>query len=96
MGISATSASSSSSDGDTGQLAAIRNEFALVGLRVVAPGGCSRLRIEDLRTRRAIELDALELEALAWSTHADLAPLLDPSHARWTDADEESAGKTKD
>lgn len=74
----------------------IRNEFALVGLQVASRDGCSRLRIEDLHTQRAIELDALELETLAWSAHADLAPLLDPSYARWTDDADHSATTTKD
>ncbi|MEA2323682.1 MAG: hypothetical protein QOD81_3532, partial [Solirubrobacteraceae bacterium] len=41
----------------------------------------------DLRSGAAVELDALELECLAWSTHADLAPLLDPSLTRWPHED---------
>lgn len=61
----------------------VRNEFASVRLRVRDPGGRPRLRIEDLRTQRAVELDAVELESLAWASHADLATLLDPGASRW-------------
>ncbi|OAP27727.1 MULTISPECIES: hypothetical protein [Amycolatopsis] len=62
----------------------VRNEFAVVGVTVrESGGGRSRLRIEDLRTRQAVELDALELESLAWARHDDLSPLLDPSRSRW-------------
>ncbi|MER8162479.1 hypothetical protein [Streptomyces sp. NPDC094472] len=69
---------------DAGRLV-IRNEFAAVAVTVHASGkGRSRLRIEDLRTRQSVELDALELESLAWSRHQDLDPLLDPSRTRWS------------
>ncbi|MGV9799456.1 hypothetical protein ACWDTP_15525 [Mycobacterium sp. NPDC003449] len=61
----------------------IRNEFAYVQVRLRDPGGRPRLVIEDLRTGRTIELDAIELESLAWARHEDLAPLLDPSQTRW-------------
>jgi hypothetical protein len=30
-----------------------------------------------------VELDALELESLAWARHLDLSPLLDPNLTRW-------------
>lgn len=46
-------------------------------------GNGPRLRAEDVRGGAVIYLDPLELEALAWSTHEDLAPLLDPSNRRW-------------
>ncbi|WP_211261620.1 hypothetical protein [Pseudonocardia acaciae] len=62
----------------------VRNEFAVVAVSVRASGpGRAALRVEDLRTRQAVELDALELESLAWARHRDLAPLLDPSRTRW-------------
>ncbi|WP_203599270.1 hypothetical protein [Streptomyces sp. SID10853] len=62
----------------------VRNEFAAVAVSLRDPGpGRPRLLIEDLRTHRTVELDALELETLAWARHEDLAPLLDPSNSRW-------------
>ncbi|MGW5644316.1 hypothetical protein ACWEV3_17650 [Saccharopolyspora sp. NPDC003752] len=62
----------------------VRNEFAIVGISVrQQDSGRPRLRIEDLRTRQTVELDALELESLAWARHHDLRPLLDPSRTRW-------------
>lgn len=68
---------------DPGRLV-VRNEFAVVAVAVHETGnGRSRLLIEDLRTRQTVELDALELESLAWSRHQDLDPLLDPSRSRW-------------
>ncbi|KRE39564.1 hypothetical protein ASG73_00930 [Janibacter sp. Soil728] len=62
----------------------VRNEFAVVSIKVVGPPGRTRLRIEDLRTRQTIDLDAIELESLAWLTHRDLSKFLDPSATRWT------------
>lgn len=61
----------------------VRNEFASVALELRGGSGRERLRIEDLRAHATVELDALELEALAWASHADLAPLLDPGRGRW-------------
>jgi hypothetical protein len=61
----------------------VHNEFACVSVKLRDPGGRPRLRIEDLRTQQVVELDAIELECLAWATHADLASLLDPSLTRW-------------
>ncbi|WP_067850679.1 hypothetical protein [Mycolicibacterium wolinskyi] len=61
----------------------LRSEFAYVQVRLRDPGGRPRLVVEDLRTGQAIELDAIELESLAWARHDDLAPLLDPSQTRW-------------
>lgn len=63
----------------------LRSEFAIVGVSIVGTPQRSRLRIEDLRTGQVVELDALELETLAWLTHEDLAPMLDPSKTRWVD-----------
>lgn len=61
----------------------MRNEFAYVRVSLHDPGGRPRLRIEDLRTQQRVELDPIELEALAWARHEDLSPLLDPSLTRW-------------
>jgi len=61
----------------------VRNEFAIVAVEACGAPGRSRLRIHDLRTDAAVELDALELESLAWATHRGLAGLLDPSLTRW-------------
>ncbi|WP_231913791.1 hypothetical protein [Rhodococcus sp. LB1] len=61
----------------------LRSEFATVAVWLRDPGGRPRLHIEDLRTNQGVELDALELESLAWARHADLTPLLDPSATRW-------------
>jgi hypothetical protein len=61
----------------------LRNEFAIVGVEVVGEGNRRRLRLEDLRSGVSVELDALELESLAWARHLDLSPLLDPNLTRW-------------
>jgi hypothetical protein len=67
----------------------LRSEFAYVRVRLRDPGGRPRLRVEDLRTGQTIELDAIELESLAWAHHRDLTPLLDPSLTRWASEDDE-------
>lgn len=61
----------------------LRSEFATVAVWLRDPGDRPRLHVEDLRTNQSVELDALELESLAWAQHADLTPLLDPSATRW-------------
>lgn len=66
-----------------GEQVVLRNEFAIVGIEVVGGPDRRRLRIEDLRAGVSVELDALELECLAWARHLDLAPLLDPNLTRW-------------
>ncbi|WP_245607206.1 hypothetical protein [Pseudonocardia spinosispora] len=72
----------------------VRNEFAVVAVTVRQDGaGEARLRIEDLRTRQSVDLDALELESLAWSRHQDLDFLLDPSRTRWIDGDDTDHGR---
>lgn len=63
----------------------LRSEFAVASVHLVGPAGRQRLQVTDLRTNQAIELDAIELEAIAWARHSDLAPHLDPSATRWTD-----------
>lgn len=62
----------------------LRNEFACVSVQLVGPPGAHRLRVADLRTRQWIDLDAIELESLAWAQHVDLDPHLNPSATRWT------------
>ena len=64
----------------------LRNEFAIVALEICGEPGRERLCIKDLRTESAIELDALELESLAWASHTDLGRLLDPGLTRWVGA----------
>lgn len=80
---------------DPGRLVA-RNEFACVSVQLVGPRGRQRLRIEDLRTRQWIDLDAIELESLAWASHADLDPHLNPSATRWTNRVRASNGTVHD
>lgn len=67
----------------------IRNEFACVSVSLVDSGGRPSLRVEDLRTRQTIHLDAIELESLAWAHHRDLDRLLDPSATRWVNSDDQ-------
>ena len=55
------------------------SEFAAVEIERDDLGNGPRLRIRDLRTGRSMSLDPLELLALAWARHEELAPLLDPS-----------------
>ena len=66
----------------------IRNEFARVAVDIDEQGNGPRLRLRDLKTGRVAFLDALELESLAWSSHADLNPFLNPSLGRWRDHDD--------
>jgi hypothetical protein len=61
----------------------VGNEFAVVAIELHGGPGRERLRIEDLRAHATVELDALELESLAWASHGDLSALLDPSLTRW-------------
>ena len=59
----------------------IRNEFAMVEVRKDDSAHDSRLLIRDMQTGEAVQLDALELEALTRVRHGDLRPLLDPSNS---------------
>lgn len=68
---------------DAAERIVVRNEFAVVAVELRGDRGRERLRIEDLRAHAVVELDALELESLAWASHADLSPLLDPGRTRW-------------
>lgn len=63
----------------------MENEFAVVSIRLVRSSEPGRIRIEDQRTKRSIDLDPLELEAIAWACRADLEALVDPSRNRWSD-----------
>lgn len=60
----------------------LRNEFATVRVRLLH-GRREGLVIEDVKTGQQVVLDPLELECLAFSRHADLSSLLDPSRTRW-------------
>ncbi|MGH3971279.1 MAG: hypothetical protein ACRDTV_25060 [Mycobacterium sp.] len=61
----------------------IGSEFAQVSVNFDATGNSPRLRLEDLRTGRVRELDALELETLIWLPYDHLSSLMDPSAGRW-------------
>jgi hypothetical protein len=61
----------------------VENEFGRMALALERRGRATSLRITDVRTGRVGYLDALELECLAWASHADLMGLLDPSRTRW-------------
>ena len=66
----------------------IHNEFARVAVELDQSGNGPRLRLRDLKTGREAFFDALELESLAWSNHADMTPFLNPSLGRWRDHDD--------
>lgn len=56
----------------------LKNEFAQVSVEIdYFPAG-TRLKIKDVRTKREIYLDPLELESLAWCDHKDLHPFFRP------------------
>lgn len=59
------------------------SEFAWVQIELNRKGNGPRLMVRDMKTGKSIFLDPLELEALAWARHDELAPLLDPSR-RWS------------
>lgn len=71
----------------------LKNEFAAVSVEQDHSGNGPRLKIRDAHTGKAVFLDPLELESLAWARHEDLAALLDPSLGRWSDGDQGSVGK---
>lgn len=56
----------------------IANEFASVNVELDTRGKSPRLKIEDKSTGVHVYLDALELQALAWATHKDLAVFARP------------------
>ncbi len=55
------------------------SEFAAVEIERDDTGNGPRLRIVDLRSRRSVCLDPLELSALVWIRHDELLPFLDPA-----------------
>jgi len=57
----------------------LTSEFAAVAVSRDDSGNGPRLLIRDLRTGRETLLDPLELAALTWVRHEELAPFLDPS-----------------
>lgn len=57
----------------------LASEFATVAICRDDSGNGPRLLIRDLRTGRVTLLDPLELAALTWIRHEELAPFLDPS-----------------
>jgi len=61
----------------------IQNEFARVLIKKDITSKGPRLMIQDIRTKKKIYLDPLELESIAWCTHEDFHPILDPSLTRW-------------
>jgi hypothetical protein len=61
----------------------LTSEFGDVAVECDERANGPRLRIEDLRNRRVIYLDPLELASLTWLTHDRLGPFLDPSQTGW-------------
>lgn len=57
----------------------LASEFASVEVERDDRGNGPRLMIRDARSGRCVFLDPLELAALAWARHEELAPFLDPS-----------------
>ncbi|HEX4210401.1 MAG TPA: hypothetical protein VHY56_08410 [Candidatus Binataceae bacterium] len=57
----------------------LASEFATVAISRDDRGNGPRLLIRDLRSGRVMLLDPLELAALTWVRHEELAPFLDPS-----------------
>ncbi|MGC5617553.1 hypothetical protein [Georgenia sp. Z1491] len=70
----------------------ISNEFAAVSLRRVQTRNGERLEITSLGHEHSIQLDAITLEALTWSTPLEVGKGLetpfgpDPSEPQHTDA----------
>jgi hypothetical protein len=57
----------------------LASEFASVEVARDDGANGPRLMIRDARNGRCVFLDPLELAALAWIRHEELAPFLDPS-----------------
>lgn len=66
-----------------GAVPVIGSEFADVSVSVDERGNSPRLRLQDLRSGRVRYLDALELEAIVWTSEERIEQLLDPSANRW-------------
>ncbi|MGH3089747.1 MAG: hypothetical protein ACRDSJ_20890 [Rubrobacteraceae bacterium] len=65
----------------------IKSEFAVIEVELDQSSNGDRLRLKDLETEKAIHLDALEIETLAWIPENELKEFisgyLDPSRNRW-------------
>ena len=57
----------------------LANEFATARVSLDTEGNGPRLKVEDTSSGVHIFLDPLELQALAWATHKDLAFFASPS-----------------
>ena len=55
---------------------ALHSEFASVRISRDDSANGPRLVVEDVRTGRSIALDPLELEWIAWSSHAEVLRLI--------------------
>ena len=64
---------------DDAQPIVLASEFATIAISRDDSGNGPRLLIRDMRTGRVMLLDPLELAALTWVRHEELAPFLDPS-----------------
>ena len=64
----------------------LRNEFASVVVELDNRARGPRLLVRDVKTGRTRYFDPLELEALAWLSEEQMAPLMDPSATRWSGA----------
>jgi len=67
------------------KLMELKSEFAGVVVELDKLGNGPRLMIRDIRTGKTNYLDPLELEALAWVSHDQLEPFLNPSITRWVE-----------
>lgn len=56
----------------------IVNEYAAVEVELNTEGNGPRLMVKDLSTGKSVFLDPIELQALAWATHKDLAVFARP------------------
>jgi hypothetical protein len=62
-----------------GRSAILANEFASVLVELDSTANGPRLRVCDPSSGRAICLDPLELQAIAWARHETFAEILRPS-----------------
>ncbi len=61
----------------------VGSEYAEVAVSFDRHGNGTRLRLDDLKTKRTRYLDALELETIVWLSQGHITELLDPSSDRW-------------
>lgn len=54
----------------------LRNEFAMVGVRLLVDRDAAVLRIRNVETDETIDLDPLELESLTRLRHHELGPFI--------------------